>query len=285
MIWFPLALSAAVCWAVGAVLVKRGFSAVPPLWNNIINNALALILWIPVVLALSRFRIEVPPIRILLIILAASVLFQLFYYCLSRGQVSLTGTVIAIYPMITIVLSHLFLGERLSPLQYLSVGLILAGGLAVAFPDKRQILHTGGLSWLPWGLAGALSLGTGDFLSKFSINKIGAYSHIFFLSLFAVGLAGVNYLIDTPNRAAPRVFARSFLPSLFGIVLHLVGALCFLLAFDYGPISLISPVSSVYPALLALLAVKFLKDKISVIQGIGIGIITTGLIAIGFSGF
>jgi uncharacterized membrane protein len=285
MIWFPLALSAAVCWAVGAVLVKRGFSAVPPLWNNIINNALALILWIPVVLALSRFRIEVPPIRILLIILAASALFQLFYYCLSRGQVSLTGTVIAIYPMITIVLSHLFLEERLSPLQYLSVGLILAGGLAVAFPDKRQILHTGGLSWLPWGLAGALSLGTGDFLSKFSINQIGAHSHIFFLSLIAMGLAGVNYLIDTPNRAAPRVFARSFLPSLFGIVLHLVGALCFLLAFDYGPISLISPVSSVYPALLALLAVKFLKDKISVIQGIGIGIITTGLIAIGFSGF
>jgi drug/metabolite transporter (DMT)-like permease len=42
MIWFPLALSAAVCWAVGAVLVKRGFSSVPPLWNNVINNALSL---------------------------------------------------------------------------------------------------------------------------------------------------------------------------------------------------------------------------------------------------
>jgi len=284
MIWFPLALSAAVCWAVGAVLVKRGFTAVPPLWNNIINNALALLLWIPVVLVLSRFRIRVPSIRILLIILAASVLFQLFYYSLSRGQVSLTATVIAIYPMITIVLSYLFLGERLSPLQYLAVGLILAGGVAVAFPNKGQILHTGGLSWLPWGLAGALCLGTGDFLSKFSINQIGSYSHIFFLSLVAMGLSGVNYIIDTPNRAVPRVFARSFLPSLIGIVLHLAGALCFLLAFDYGPISLISPVSSVYPALLALLAVRFLKEKVSVVQGIGIGVITGGLIAIGISG-
>jgi len=269
---------------VGAVLVKRGFTAVPPLWNNIINNALALLLWIPVVLVLSRFRIRVPSIRILLIILAASVLFQLFYYSLSRGQVSLTATVIAIYPMITIVLSYLFLGERLSPLQYLAVGLILAGGVAVAFPNKGQILHTGGLSWLPWGLAGALCLGTGDFLSKFSINQIGSYSHIFFLSLVAMGLSGVNYIIDTPNRAVPRVFARSFLPSLIGIVLHLAGALCFLLAFDYGPISLISPVSSVYPALLALLAVRFLKEKVSVVQGIGIGVITGGLIAIGISG-
>ena len=285
MIWFPLALSAAFCWAVGAVLVKRGFTAVPPLWNNIINNALAVLLWIPVVLVLSRFRIRVPSIRIVLVILAASVLFQLFYYSLSRGQVSLTGTVIAIYPMITIILSFLFLGERLSPVQYAAVAFILAGGVAVAFPNKNQVLHTGGRSWLLWGLAGALCLGTGDFLSKFSINQIGSYSHIFFLSLVAMGLSGVNYVIDAPNRAAPRVFARSFLPSFFGIVLHLAGALCFLLAFDYGPVSLISPVSSVYPALLALLAVRFLKDKISVVQGIGIGVITGGLITIGFSGF
>jgi transporter family protein len=285
MIWFPLALSAAGCWAVGAVLVKRGFSAVAPLWNNIINNALAILLWIPVVLALGRFRIRVPSIRILLVILAASVLFQLFYYSLARGQVSLTGTVIAIYPMITIILSYLFLGERLYPVQYVAVALILAGGVAVAFPNKRQILHTGGRSWLPWGLAAALSLGTGDFLSKLSINQIGSYSHIFFLSLICMGLSGFNYIIDTPNRAMPRVLARSFLPTFIGVILHLAGALCFLLAFDYGPISLISPVSSVYPALLALLAVKFLKEKISAVQGVGIGVITAGLIAIGLSGF
>ena len=284
MIWFPLALSAAVFWAVGAVLVKRGFTAVAPLWNNIINNILALVMWIPAVLILSRFRIRIPPLRILLVILAASILFQMFYYSLSRGQVSLTGTVIAIYPMITIILSHLFLGERLFPLQYVAVAFILAGGVAVAFPNRSQALYTGGLSWLAWGLAGAVCLGTGDFLSKLSINRIGSHSHIFFLSLMALGLSGFNYLIDKPNRPAPRIFARSFLPTFLGILLHLAGALCFMLAFDYGPISLISPVSSVYPALLAVLAVKFLKDRVSPIQGIGIGIITAGLVAIGFSG-
>ena len=284
MIWFPLALTAALCWAVGAVLVKRGFSAASPLWNNIFNNSLGLLLWIPVVLVLSKSRIDLPPFHVLLRILAASVLFQIYYYSLYRGQVSLTGTVIAIYPMITILLSHLFLGERLSRLQYLAIGCILAGGIAVALPNKRQALHTDGLSWLPWGLVGALCLGTGDFLSKSSINQIGSYSHIFFLSLIAVALSGINYVIDKPNRPVPRVFARSFLPTFFGVLLNLVGALCFFLAFDYGPASLISPVSSVYPAVLVLLAVKFLKDRVSLVQGVGIGVITGGLIAIGFSG-
>lgn len=101
-------------------------------------------------------------------------------------------------------------------LQYLGVGLILVGGAAVVFPSKKQVLHTNGLFWLPWGVAGAF---------------------------------------------------------------------CFLMAFDCGPVSLISPASSVYPSLLALLAFRFLKDKVKLIQGIGIGIITGGLVTVGFSGF
>jgi drug/metabolite transporter (DMT)-like permease len=285
MIWFPLALAAALCWAVGAVLVKKGFASLPPLWNNIVNNALALLIWIPAVLLLSGSRIDLPPIRILLVILAASVLFQLFYYSLSRGQVSLTGTVIAVYPMITIVLSHAFLAERLARVQYAGVALILSGGLAVAFPGKKRAPDQDGFSWVLWALAGAVSLGTGDFLSKLSINQIGSHAHIFFLSLASAGLAGANYLIDKPNRPRPRFLSRSFLPSFVGIILHLLGALCYLLAFDYGPLSLISPVSSVYPALLALLAVRFLRDRISPIQGMGIGAITGGLITIGLSGW
>jgi transporter family protein len=285
MIWFPLALSAALCWAVGAVLVKRGFANVPPLWNNIINNLLALLLWIPVVLLLSRFSINVPSTPVLLLILIAGLLFQFFYYSLYRGQVALTGTVIAIYPMVTILLSHFFLSERLSPLQYLAIGFILAGGIAVALPNRKQALHTGGLAWLPWGLAGAFCLGTGDFLSKFSINQIGSYSHIFFLSIVCILLSGGNYLVDKPNRPMPRILSRSFVPTFLGVVLHLAGALCFLLAFDYGPVSLISPVSSVYPALLALLAVRFLRERISLVQGLGIGVITAGLVTIGLSGF
>jgi len=65
MIWFPLALSAALCWAVGAVLVKQGFATIPPLWNNIVNNVLALLIWIPVVLVLSKSHINLPSIRVL----------------------------------------------------------------------------------------------------------------------------------------------------------------------------------------------------------------------------
>ena len=60
-----------------------------------------------------------------------------------------------------------------------------------------------------------------------------------------------------------------------------IGTLLFILAFDYGKVSLIAPVSSIYPAIIALLAVRFLGEKITIKQGTGIGVIVSGLVLIG----
>jgi drug/metabolite transporter (DMT)-like permease len=301
MVWFPLSIGAAMLWAVGAVLVKKGFETIPPLWNNIVNNFLALFVWIPAVLFLGGFRINTPPLRIVVVILSACFLYQFFYYSISRGQISLTSTIVAGYPVFTIALSHIFLHERLEPGQYLGVALILAGGATVALPRRagggvaqppgsvagsrgRVVPKAHEYSWVLWGLGGAFTLGTGDFLTKVSVESIGSYSHIFFEALILNLFSGFNYLVDRGNRALPPLGSRRFLPTLFGILMHLLGALLFLLAFGYGPASLVGPVSSVYPAFLALLAVRFLGDVITWKQGLGIGLIVGGLILTGWGG-
>lgn len=281
MVWFALAIGAALLWSAGGVLVKKGFQKVTPLWNNILGNLLSLVVWVPAVLLLSRWQIRIPPWNILLIILTASLIYLSFYYSLSKGRLSLTGTLIAGYPVVTILFAHLFLGERLLPLQYTGVALTIAGGVVVAFPERTPPGATKELSWVLWGLLGASCLGTGDFLSKFSMNRIGSYSHIFFLSfIFNLG-SGVNYLLDRKNRAAPKIFSRDFLPTFLGIIIHLFGALFFLLALGYGPASLVSSVSSIYPALTVLLAVRFLRETVTLRQGIGIGSTVAGIVAIG----
>jgi drug/metabolite transporter (DMT)-like permease len=284
MVWFPLALGAALLWSAGGVLVKKGFTAVSPLWNNILNNLLALLIWAPAALLLSRFRVPLPPWWILLVILGAALIYQFFYYSLSKGQLSLTGTIIAAYPMFTILLAHLFLGERLAAWQYGGVALILAGGVVVALPERVQAGAIRDLSWLLWGLLGAFSLGTGDFLSKLSVNRIGSFAHLFYLSIIFNLASPLNFLVDSGNRSAPRVLSRAFLPSFLGIIIHLFGAQCFIVAFGYGPASLVSSVSSIYPALVVLLSVRFLKERIAWRQGLGIGFIVAGLIVVGLAG-
>jgi drug/metabolite transporter (DMT)-like permease len=284
MLWFPLALGAALCWSTGAVLVKKGFASVSPLWNNIINNLLSLVVWIPAAVLLNRFRLPAPPWGIVAAILAAALLYQLFYYCLSHGQLSLTSTIIAGYPIFTILWSHLFLAERLTSWQYAGVSLVLAGGIAIALPRRREPSGYRSPSWMLWGLAGALCIGTGDFLSKVSVNRIGPYSNLVFLALASNLTSGLNYLLDPSNRRPPSFLSRSFLPTFLGIIMHLIGALFFLVAFGYGPASLVSTVSSIYPALLVVLAIRFLGENIDRKQGLGIGAIVAGLILIGLAG-
>ncbi len=281
MIWFTFAFSAAMLWAVGQVFIKKGFSHFPPLWSNIANNVLSLFLWIPFVLFSTRFAVKLPPLMYIGIIFCASSLYHLFFYAISKGQISLTGTLVAGYPVFTIALSHLFLGERLTPLQYLGITFILTGDITFALPRQPRLNRKGGFSWILWGLAGAFTIGSGDFITKFSINQIGVYTHIFFLALISNAVSSVNYLLDRRNRSTPKIFSRLSLPSLLGIIITLIGSLFFLLALAHGAVSLIVSISSVYPGFVALLAVRFLGESISMKQVIGIAAAMAGLILIG----
>jgi uncharacterized membrane protein len=285
MTWFVLAIGAAIFWAVGQVLVKKGFENIPPLWNNIFSNGLICITNVLPVLFLSSFSIRIPPLPVFIVIFVSSAFYHTFYYAISKGEVSLTGTVIAVYPAFTILLSYLFLHERLSLLQFSGVGLVIAGVVLVALPDPTAADKPKNFGWIVWGLTSSILIGTGDFLAKFSINKIGAYSHIFFLAVISNPMGALNYLIDRKGRRFPRLTGSKALPTLLGLTAVSIGTLLFLIAFDYGKVSLIAPVSSIYPAIIAALAVRFLHEQITPKQGVGIAIIVVGLILVGLGSF
>jgi transporter family protein len=282
MTWFVLAIGAALFWAVGQVLVKSGFQNIPPLWNNIFSNSIILIVHIVPVLFLSGFHISVPSLPILIIIFISAAFYHTFYYAISKGEISLTGTVVAGYPVFTILLSFLIIHERLSLLQLTGVGLVITGVILVALPDRAAAEEREKLGWLLWGLVCSVMIGAGDFLAKFSINRIGSYSHIFFLAVISNPMGAINYIIDKKGRKFPRLTGRKALPTLLGLTTVAIGTLLFLIALNHGKVSVIAPVSSIYPAIIVILAVKFLHEKITVKQSIGIAVIVTGLILVGF---
>lgn len=61
-----------------------------------------------------------------------------------------------------------------------------------------------------------------------------------------------------------------------------LGLLFLYIAFDKGPASLVSPVASTYPAITAVLAYFYLKEKISRINFFGILMVTLGVVLVGF---
>jgi drug/metabolite transporter (DMT)-like permease len=282
MTWFFFTFAAALCWGFAQDLIKKGFDHLPPLWNNIFNNGLSLLVWVFPILFIIRSALRVPSWEVLLIIFSASALYHIFFYAISRGQISLTGTVIAGYPLITIALSHLFLAELLRPLQYFGIACILTGSLIVVFPEKAVFRNPGGLSWIPWGFAGAVTIGAGDFLSKLSIDAVGPFTHMMFLAFISNGVSLFNYTLDRKNRHVSNIFHHKLLNSIGGLILNLVGAFLFYTAFQYGKLSLVIGVSSIYPAFMVIFALKILKETLTSKQIAGIATTITGLIIVGF---
>lgn len=278
--WLILSLATAIFFGSSQVVMKNGLQKISPLWNNIIGNVLTLV-WIPAALLLSQNKITWPTFPILLILTIAAGFYFVYPYALNKGKVALTGTVIAICPLFTIILSYLFLDEAISLKQILGIIIILSGVVGIGLPEKNLDQSCRNLSWLKWGLGYAALGGTADFLVKISANQIGAYSNILVLTLIYQTGSIINYLLDKKGRPLPKFSAKNFGPTIWGQILLLTGGFAFLTAFDYGPVSLISPVAGSYPVMTVLLATIFLKEKLNRRQLAGILGVVLGIVLVG----
>lgn len=283
MIWFPLSLGAAFSWSISQIFLKKGLENISPLWSNIINNCMALLLWLPSALILSNFSIVIPDIKIIILIIIAASLYLSFLYALSKGKVSLISIVVSIYPLWTIILSRIFLNESINNIQKLCIALIIIGSVTISLPGKNSNFKNRNYQWIIWGFTASILIGTGDFLSKFSINKIGVYNYIFYLSIASNIMSIFNYLLDRKSRKLPTYKIKLYTPTFIGTAISLTGSFQFQLAFQYGKASLVTPVSSIFPALTVIFAIKFLNEKLNKRQIIAVGITVIGLVLMGIS--
>jgi len=130
------ALLAPICWSVAVILFRKSGESVPPLALNLFKNLLGLLLF---VLTLLVLRESAPPgsgargIGLLLVsgAIGIGISDTLFFMTLNRVGAGLQAIINASYSPAIILMSFFFLGERLAPLQFLGVALILAAVLAV----------------------------------------------------------------------------------------------------------------------------------------------------------
>lgn len=280
--WFLFALMAAVSWGVGQVFVKRGFSHVSPLLNNVLSTVFALLLYIPFAL-MHGINVQLFW-SIFPVVMVISIAYFLYYYVLNKGKVALTGTILALYPLTTIVLSSVFLHEQTNIVQKIATAGILLGAVCIAVPSDKRVLKKFRLDdWVWWAIAGALIIGSADFGAKVMINRSDAYTYLFALGLAYVPIAIGNFILDPKGRKLPRVPWGKLLPTLIGTFMIELGIIPFNLSFQYGLASLAGPVSSSYIVITAVLAYFFLHERITRLQTIGIAVAAAGTIALGIA--
>lgn len=130
-----------------------------------------------------------------------------------------------------------------------------------------------------------MAVGLSDTLSKGIIDKTSAETFLFALA-FAQMPVAIGYLLITKQPLRQFEIAvknvNQYKHAILGSFLNIVAVLFLWLAFSSTYASIASPLTAVYPALLVILAMIFLKEKPSIREWVGLITTIVGIIGISF---
>lgn len=201
------------------------------------------------------------------------------YEGMTRGNASLVGTVAGSFGALVAILSVLFLKESLNPLQVVSIIAVLVGLVLSSLNLKnfklRQLLTDKGL---PFALISLVTWAIYFTFVKIPIRQIGwfwpAYISWWGFPLVLLYLRMKSIKISIPKEGKNLVFI------LANGLLSVIALFSFNLAVSRGQSSIITPISSSYPALFALLAYFVFKDRLSKQQIVGMVVTLVGIISL-----
>lgn len=275
MSWTYL-LIIAVMWGVGNVLVKRGLTHLTP-WQSYALDAvfIAFPMWIVYGILNGGNLLTVTPLAVVTGILI-SIIYAFNYYVFSIGDVSVTGSVISAYPIITLILAYVLLGERLSALATLGVILTILGVVAISIPHKKVRIG----AWVYLAVFTAIGYGFTGYMAKLVLHSVNNATYLMVLAISQVVVVGLwkLFIRDT----VPRVRWHKFKYSIIGIILLNIGNIAYYIALQVGLASLVVPLSTTYVLLMVVLSIIWLKEKVYGHQLVGIALSVTGVILAGF---
>lgn len=276
------AIFASLFQALAYVSIKKSFEKFPPSVAFFLDVLFGLLIWIPFSLIVGFDERQL--FMVFGFALLSAILSEAFvFYAFSKGEISVTGTIFASYPIYTILLSALLVGERLILSQWAFVLLTIFGTLIVSFPERFQWSEMKKKAFILWPLAAAFAVGLSDSLSKGVINKTSAETFLFALAIAQIPV-GIAYLKF--EKQSLRQFTgitqnfQSYKFAVIGSFANIVAVLFLWLAFQQTLASLASPITATYPGIIVLLAFVFLKERVSRTDLIGILLVLLGIFGV-----
>ncbi len=136
-------VACAACWALAVVLFRRSGETLPAFELNLFKNLLATGLMVPTVLVFHGFGLPGYSASEWLILIVSglvgiAIADTWYLRALNLMGASRTGVVGMLFSPFVVLLSMLFLGESLRPLQYIGFVVVLGGVLLVTWHRNRQ---------------------------------------------------------------------------------------------------------------------------------------------------
>ena len=281
MIGTALALFSAAASGISVILVRKHSTE-----SNALNVSLIIswvgmaILW-PLAIFLTDFAtINLAGILVFAVsgVLTPGIVRLLYYSGLKKLGAPVNSSVFSVYPLYSVLLAVLLLGEMLSLENWVGVLLVILGGALVEM-SSREI--NSGVKYnrrnLIFPILGGLTLGVSSIIRKYALDIYNAP---------VLGVA-VAYTFSFLPHAVMLMGSRSTRKDLslkrdfrFFWIAGIGQAISWILSFyalSYERVSIITPLLSVEPLFVALFAYIYLKDLEQVSRKLVVSIILTFL--------
>jgi drug/metabolite transporter (DMT)-like permease len=233
------ALSSSLVWALAVILFRRSGETLPAFELNLFKNFLGLILLIPTILLIEGLVLpDFTFVELLLLfvsgLLGIAVADTWYLKALNMMGASRTGIVSSLFSPFIILLSAIFLGERLAAWQWLGFTLVMAGVLLVTWRTHRSVVEAAdvkkgvlyGIGAVFFMAAGVVMvkeiLETRSFLWTVELRMVGGATGMLVYILISSQWQNVKRNFSQPQPWGTVVFA-SFLGAYLALILWLAG--------------------------------------------------------------
>lgn len=136
--WQAMALASAMCAALSAIFGKVGVNQIPPDLATLFRTFVLLVIFVPIVIATGQWQSAGSISRHSLAFLSLSALagagsWFFYFRAVKVGDVSRVAPIDKLSIVFVAIFGVLFLGERLSPGNWVGVGLMAAGLLLIVY--------------------------------------------------------------------------------------------------------------------------------------------------------
>ncbi len=281
------ALSSALTWALAVILLRRSGETLPPFELNLFKTFFGIVLMVPTILLVDGFKLPDYTLVELSLVFASGVLGiavadTWYLRALNIMGAGRTGIVSSLFSPFVILLSAIFLGERLVPWQWLGLVLVLSGVLLVtwrrhqievdASDVKKGVMYgVGAVFMMAVGIVMVKEiLETGSFLWTVELRLVGGIAGMLVLLLIPSRWKSARNNFSKPQPWGTVMFA-SFMGAYFALILWLAG-------YKLIDASVASVLNETNVAFIVLLAWLMLGEQINRRKLAGLGLTVSGVI-------
>lgn len=284
MIGIIFALLCAVFIGFSYITLRKSYKELPPSVAFLFDSIFGLLIWVPLAILMGVSAGANLWDALKFAIISAILSEAIVFYALSHGELSVTATVLATYPVYRVIFSRLLNNEVLSWNVTFFVILAIIGSIVASFPDKLSKRDFTLTKAITWPFIAVVCIGLSDTISKGYINKSMDFSFLMMLGFVQIPVALAYLKIEKQSltKSLSGIMNKfdEYKFAILGGLFNIIGTGFLWLSFSFAPASIASPITGTNGAITVLLSRFLLKEKISKIKYFGMILAFIGVFGI-----